>query len=98
MKNIDSISIEHAIGIINSHIENPSIAMKSVKDKESFYGIVTNPYGSSYGPHKTQIFGMSEDFLIELHGLMEIGDIDEQKLLKALSNIVKEKRDAEVNN
>ena len=38
-------------------------------------------------------FGMSEDFLIELHGLMEVGDISEEELLKALRNIAKVKRE-----
>ena len=55
--------------------------------------IATTTYKPSYGPHKTQIFGMSEDFLIELHGLMEIADIKEEDVLKAMRNIAKVKRE-----
>ena len=62
-------------------------------NKASFYAIVTNAYGSHYGPNKIEIFGMSEDFLIELHGLMEIADIKEEDVLKAMRNIAKVKRE-----
>ena len=49
--------------------------------------------GSAHGTSEVTIFGMSEDFLIELHGLMEVGDISEEELLKALRNIAKVKRE-----
>ena len=48
---------------------------------------------ATHASSKTQIFGMSEDFLIELHGLMEIADIKEEDVLKAMRNIAKVKRE-----
>ena len=42
---------------------------------------------------KVHFFGMSEEFLIELHGLMEIADIKEEDVLKAMRNIAKTKNE-----
>ena len=63
-----------------------------MKYKATFDALIAG-MGSSHVPHKMQIFGMSEDFLIELHGLMEIADIKEEDVLKAMRNIAKVKRE-----